>query len=1010
MGADPQELARLRREVEELQRKAAELASRLARLEAEPEPTAAAITPEPPRTAPPRTVPPPLPSRHAPAATTRPPVAAPPPVRPSTTPAVGKVLREKTRMPSPDAPKTDWEIWLMTYLAPRVAVVTTATFAVLFLGWAVNQWGPPVRVGIGVAAALALLILGWLAERKYPDFGRVLFSAGFLLAYFVAYAAHYVEYARVIESPSVALAILAAVVALWAAAAQWRRSRTMGLWVTVLGHLTVFLSGPGPYSVAAILVLAAGGAFFLVRNAWYGVALAGLVGSYLNYALWMLHNEGSGRVRDFVIALAFLAAYYVIFAASEYFTRDEARRNVPLWYRTTYVAANSAGFLLMGTLLFQGFDFAWERYELLHFGFAPVLLALGLAYRRRDGDPLYNAYITKAVAVATLGLAVRYSGHSLTAILAVETFFLLVSARRSGLLVTRILALAVAGLALALGLHHLANAAPPAVGMPGYGAHVAEAFVAVAAFLGASLLYARTDWARRSPVGARLDPETALTLWQLDWLAAPPQRYADARKPLEGLFFPYAYAGAGWLLAVVYVARLTETGHSTPVYALLALTLTVLAAGLSFKPYGLTAMGLFAVALFAGTLEIPAAVTGGDRLSLWSAVGSLAVLAAVAVFSEKKVAGDRAGLHFHREDPAPYLLYLSVAWLLGLLLLRELGSLHESLALAAAAAVFTALAWLLNPYPLALAGTALLVGGQLTWLAADVPPGGSPLWGFAAAVLIGTPLLFDRFHRVAAHRSDFRGLDWVLLPFSGIVAYDCLEARLGDGFAFGLALASFAYLAYGLGFRAWPGTAVALFLAALGSLGLVFRTHVLGEVLLLVPLLAGYLALAAFWIVCERIYSLAVARMNSRPVPFFPAVAVSAATALLVLMLARVPRLQELYLTIGWAILAFAVFGLAVAFRRKAYRYAGLTVLGLALARAYGVDLWRLQGLQRAGAFAVITVVLLLVAFGYLKALRYLRNLDDAPPPEAKGPDAVDTPPPPNVPYSPGLEASDHDS
>ena len=148
-------------------------------------------------------------------------------------------------------------------------------------------------------------------------------------------------------------------------------------------------------------------------------------------------------------------------------------------------------FFTLGSVMMNSFSFSEAHQDLFRFAYAAVLLAVALAYLLpRKGDPLYNVFITKAVAVATLGLAARYSGSTLSAWLAVETVVLLVSARRSGLVVTRILAIIVGAIAFLHGMAAFGDLAPVAYHAEPYSALAVQAVLSILAFAAASQLYA----------------------------------------------------------------------------------------------------------------------------------------------------------------------------------------------------------------------------------------------------------------------------------------------------------------------------------------------------------------------------------------------------------------------------------------------------------------------------------------------------------------------------------------
>jgi hypothetical protein len=136
-------------------------------------------------------------------------------------------------------------------------------------------------------------------------------------------------------------------------------------------------------------------------------------------------------------------------------------------------------------------------------------------------------------------------------------------------------------------------------------------------------------------------------------------------------------------------------------------------------------------------------------------------------------------------------------------------------------------------------------------------------------------------------------------------------------------------------------------------------------------LVTDSLALAAFWVVCER--ATAWWRTPGKPSPFppfdeaFPYVV----TALLVHLPWRVP-LEGAYLISSWTGLALLLIVFSLPCRQVHYRYAGLAVFALAIGRAFLDINSTLTGFNKAAAFAVLCFVLLVVAYGYHRAMLVL--------------------------------------
>jgi len=486
-----------------------------------------------------------------------------------------------------------WEMALGTFWLPRVGMLVLAAGVVFLTSLAMHHfrdawWIPHARLGLGYAICAVLLAVGKRLESRVPAYARILLIGGLGLTYFMTFATHYVPFTRVIDRPEPTLVLLGVIVAIWMGLAQARRSAWLAFGVILLGHFTVALSTqtlaePSRFAIAGLLLLSAAAGIFLARNRWYYVGAAGLLAAYANYAYWLANSPRRGAVVDFVGSMGVLAAHFLIFALAEVLASEKLRRTIiNRWVRALYVSANSACFLGLGLMLMRNFAFTQDRTHLFYFTFSAALLALGFVYLKlRDKDPLHNAYFTKASAIAVLGLAAYFDGPMLTLGLAIEAAVLLMSSRRSGLAVTRVLAFAVGLVAFAHGVWTVGWAADaPVYGAPGHLPELISASIAVLAFLFLAELYRRTDWVARASETFALSEK-----WQarLRWLDVPP-RPADA-QPLDGLRFPYLYACAAGLLTLAYGYHLLPLAFRAPALSVCALAVVAVGVALRAKPF-----------------------------------------------------------------------------------------------------------------------------------------------------------------------------------------------------------------------------------------------------------------------------------------------------------------------------------------------------------------------------------------------------------------------------------------
>ncbi len=995
--ASKDELRALRHELDELVDKARVLASRIESLEQKerlqpvedaPQAPPKPVLPETP-SAPPSAMPPPLPAHLT---------AAPKVQRPE--PVVDSTPSESIAPPTPqpdfgdrvrtfidarvDTSQQGWEIALASYVLPRLGILVLTIAVVLGLTMAADRGGPGTRVALGYAAAGILLGLGWWLESRYQFYARVLFSGGFALSYFVTFATHYIEYARIIEQPAITLTMLAAVVFAWALLAQWRQSRTMAVLVTALGHLTFALSvyteeDLGNFPVIGLLILAAGSAFFLLRNRWYYVAFLGIVGSYANHFFWMANSEGNDLPFEFWASMALLGSYFLIFALSELFSPEILRReHIPTWFRSFFVTLNTACFFGIATILVNGFSFTKDQDDIFRYIFAVVLFALGYAYLHLRGkDPLYNAYITKGVVILTLGLAYTFGDNALATSLAVEAAALLVSARRSGLIVTRILAFGVAAMAFGVALNTFSTQSAIAYGAEGYSALFAQAAVTLLALFFMAVLHARTDWSQRLPALNWMAEPTRITLSQLDLCQVPPGS-ENPPKFLNGLFAPYLYAMSGAILFVPYVRVLANDNHAFAVLAAGALVLTGATALLNAKPLGLATVLIVIAASGVGSLQWLDIANGLPETV--AAIAGLALLAGATLATERWLLSDRDGLAFHQSAWGPYVYYGAFALPLALYLQEAFPELASAVAIALAAVALAGAYLVLHAGALSACAAALFAWAAFNWLRFDT----SELWPYLGAGLIAGSLAGDRFFGWTKRGpiSIITGpivlvVGWlVALRLAQVEAKEVWFAHATIGIAFG-------YMFYAAGFRSIPGAAISLLAAVLASGFAV--VHAFNEEWAVMPMSIAFAACAIYWVALEREDAFAGRRLNERAGMAVHGIFIAAAVVLGVIALERVPQFRDFYLTVSWTVLALVIFAVSAVTREKYYRYAGLAVFVLVLGRAFLHDALNLEGLQRVAAFGVLGVVLLIVAFGYIYAVGRLGKDEDAgESPEAK--------------------------
>lgn len=253
------------------------------------------------------------------------PPAPPPVLEPTAPPAppepeVGQVPDLPTVPPHvSEPPHRNWEAIIGGNWLNAAGVLILVISLSLFLGYALTQFGPAGKIGIGFASALAMLAAGIVIERReaYAMLGRGLIAGGWAALYFTAYAAHALPAARVIDSPTLAAILLLAVAAGMIAHSLRYRSQNLTLLSFFTAYLALQLQPLSGLGIAASIPLAV--ALLAISRAlqWKLVPVAGLLLTYFTFAF---RYDG-----DALLGAAALYAYWVVFEVYDLLTLREGQ-------------------------------------------------------------------------------------------------------------------------------------------------------------------------------------------------------------------------------------------------------------------------------------------------------------------------------------------------------------------------------------------------------------------------------------------------------------------------------------------------------------------------------------------------------------------------------------------------------------------------------------------------------------------------------------------------------------
>jgi uncharacterized membrane protein len=354
------------------------------------------------------------------------PTPAPEPIpEPLPTIAMPEVFRE----PAPPPPTwrdqlrasmggQEWEAVVGGNWLNKLGVLVLVIGIALLLGYEFTHVGPLGRVATGMAVGLAMLISGVLVERKsaYAIFARGLIGGGWAALYFTTYAMHALPAARVIDNPySASVLVLAVACGMILHSLRYQSQTVSGL-AYFIAFATLALSESTPFSVLALLPLAASLLYLAYRFHWNQMAVFGLFATYATCASRPDVGAPLGSTQ------ALFAMYWLLF---ESFDLLRMRRSTASWTIDSFILPlNALGFLGLSLI-------KWERsnpehlYAFLAVGAAVYLAGAMLRARLRPpssfdptsgtlariGGGSYEGPITLSAAMAASAILLRATGE-----------------------------------------------------------------------------------------------------------------------------------------------------------------------------------------------------------------------------------------------------------------------------------------------------------------------------------------------------------------------------------------------------------------------------------------------------------------------------------------------------------------------------------------------------------------------------------------------------------------------
>ena len=331
-------------------------------------------------------------------------------------------LRDRLRAKIGDQ---EWEAMVGGSWLNKLGVLLLVIGIALLLGYEFARVGPGGRVATGLGVSLAMLLGGVLIERHplYTIFGRGLIGGGWAALYFTTYAMHAVKAAKVIDNPYLATALLMAVASGMIVHSLRYRSQAVSGLAYFIAFATLTLSESTPFSVLALIPLAASVLVLAFRFDWFKMAVFGLFATYATCAT----RPDIGA--PLASTQALFASYWLLFEIFDILRLR--RRTGPLTAESLILPLNAVGLLTLSAV-------KWHRSAPAHvylllagcagLYLASALVRVLLGHRSHGGESTidrmvsgeYEGPITVSAALAALSIFLRAPGVWIDAGLLIE--------------------------------------------------------------------------------------------------------------------------------------------------------------------------------------------------------------------------------------------------------------------------------------------------------------------------------------------------------------------------------------------------------------------------------------------------------------------------------------------------------------------------------------------------------------------------------------------------------------
>ncbi|MBL4634668.1 MAG: DUF2339 domain-containing protein [Kofleriaceae bacterium] len=304
------------------------------------------------------------------------------------------------------------EEWVAGYGAARLGIISLVTGVAFLIADSYSWLGAPLKVLLGYFIAAAFITIGRRFIKRPAALSQVLIAGGLGIAYYTTYAMHYVPSAKLIQSPVLALFLLAVMVLLIIFVSHRMQSETVAGVALFLGLHTGMVSPIGSFTLLSSVLLAAGAAFFLAKNRWVYVPISTLLAVYATHLLWILGNpmispESTHELEHLSTSIAFATLYFATFSIALVFAAQNLKRSASL----VFASLNWAALVAILVFEFHSHEAAGLAIALGTLSLSLALLALATGFLR-PGSAVTEIHLV--LAAMTLGLAAWVASSGVT--------------------------------------------------------------------------------------------------------------------------------------------------------------------------------------------------------------------------------------------------------------------------------------------------------------------------------------------------------------------------------------------------------------------------------------------------------------------------------------------------------------------------------------------------------------------------------------------------------------------